>query len=138
MLQLGRNLLDAESGALASKRYLIIDRDAKYSERFRGLLEANGIEVIRLPPMSPNLNAYAERFVRSVKEECLERMIFVGQASLRRAIREYVDHYHEERNHQGLHNQLVRGALMSAANDGAIERRSRLGGMLNYYHRVAA
>jgi transposase InsO family protein len=138
MLQLGRNLLDAESGALASKRYLIIDRDAKYSERFRGLLEANGIEVIRLPPMSPNLNAYAERFVRSIKEECLERMIFVGQASLRRAVTEYMEPYHGERNHQGLQNRLVRGAPALAANDGAIERRSRLGGMLNYYHRAVA
>ncbi len=77
---------------------MIIDRDTKYTEQFRRLVR----EVIRLPPLSPNLNAYAERFVRSIKEECLNRMIFVGQASLRRAVTQFVAHYHEERNHQGL------------------------------------
>jgi len=86
MLQIGRGLTDTESGALRAKRYLIIDRDTKYTEQFRRLVHEAGTEVIRLPPMSPNLNAYAERFVRSIKEECLNRMIFVGQASLRRAI----------------------------------------------------
>ena len=75
------------SGALHAKRYLIIDRDTKYSEQFRRLIRDSGTKVIRLPPMSPNLNAYAERFVRSIKDECLNRMIFIGQASLRRAVR---------------------------------------------------
>ena len=88
MLQLGRNLVDWESGALREKRYLIIDRDTKYTEQFRRLVRESGTRVIRLPPMSPNLNAYAERFVRSIKDECLDRMIFIGQASLRRAISE--------------------------------------------------
>jgi len=74
-----RGLLDAESGALASKRYLIIDRDTKYTQQFRRLIDEGGTEVIRLPPMSPNLNAYAERFVRSIKDECLGKMIFVGR-----------------------------------------------------------
>jgi len=97
-----------------------------------------GTEVIRLPPMSPNLNAHAERFVRSIKDECLNRMIFFGQASLRRAIGEYMGHYHEERNHQGLENRLIRGIPGVAAAEGAIHRRSRLGGMLNYYYRSAA
>ena len=105
MLQVGRNLIDEESGALASKRYLILDRDAKYSQQFRRLIEEGGTEVIRLPPMSPNLNAHAERFVRSIKHECSNRMIFFGQASLRRAIGEFMAHYHEERNHQGLEKQ---------------------------------
>ncbi|MGZ5172250.1 MAG: hypothetical protein ACXWCY_32965 [Burkholderiales bacterium] len=90
MLQVGRNLIDEEGGALASKRYLIIDRDTKYTRQFRRLVEEGRTEVIRLPPMSPNLNAYAERFVRSIKHECLRRMIFIGQASLRRAIGEYM------------------------------------------------
>jgi putative transposase len=85
------------------------DRDAKYIQHFRRLVEEGGTEVIRLPPMSPNLNAHAERFVRSIKDECLNRMIFFGQASLRRAIGEYMGHYHEERNHQGLENRLIRG-----------------------------
>ena len=71
MLQIGRNLTDAQSGALHAKRYLIIDRDTKYSQQFRRLIQDSGTKVIRLPPMSPNLNAYAERFVRSIKDECL-------------------------------------------------------------------
>ena len=138
MLQVGRNLIDEQSGALASKRYLIIDRDAKYTQQFRRLVEEGGTEVIRLPPMSPNLNAHAERFVRSIKDECLNRMIFFGQASLRRAIGEFMAHYHEERNHQGLENRLIRGIPSVAENEGAIHRRPRLGGMLNYYYRAAA
>ena len=86
MLQIGRNLIDWETGALREKRYLIIDRDTKYTVQFRRLVRESGTEVIRLPPMSPNLNAYAERFVRSLKEECLNRMIFLGQASGDRAV----------------------------------------------------
>src|SRR6266849_5427441 len=107
MLQIARNVTDLQSGALRAKRYLIIDRDTKYSQQFRRLVEDSGTKVIRLPPRSPNLNAYAERFVRSIKDECLDRMIFVGQASLRRAVREYIEHYHIERNHQGLENRLL-------------------------------
>lgn len=134
MLQVGRNLVDVESGALASKRYLIVDRDTKYTQQFRRLVEESGTEVIRLPPMSPNLNAYSERFVRSIKDECLGRMIFFGQASLRRAIGEYMSHYHEERNHQGLNNTLIRTGSVDAASDAIIQRRQRLGGMLNFYY----
>jgi len=137
MLQVGRNLTDEEGGALATKRYLIIDRDTKYSERFRALMEAGTTEIIRLPPMSPNLNAYAERFVRSIKGECLDKMIFVGQGSLRRAITEYVSHYHAERNHQGLENQLIRPEPGLTVNDGVVHRHSRLGGMLSYYRCAA-
>ncbi|MGH8489639.1 MAG: integrase core domain-containing protein [Gammaproteobacteria bacterium] len=81
-------------GFLLDKRYLILDRDTKYSQAF---LEREDIDIIRLPPRSPNLNAYAERFVRSIKEELINRMIFFGEASLRRAIREYMVHYHTER-----------------------------------------
>jgi len=89
ILRIGRNLIDTESGALCGKRYLIIDRDSKYADQFRRLLRESGTEVIRLPPMSPNLSAYAERFVRSIKEEGMNRMIFIGQASLRRALVEH-------------------------------------------------
>jgi len=138
MLQSGRNLLDAEDGALAGKRYLIIDRDAKYSKRFRELVEEGGTEVIRLPPLSPNLNAFAERFVGSIKEECLRKVIFFGRGSLRRAIAEYMAHFHEERNHQGLENRLIRRKPAVAAADAVIQRRTRLGGMLSYYDRAAA
>src|ERR1700680_1166930 len=138
MLQIARNVTDAQAGALHAKRYLIIDRDTKYSAQFRRLIRDNGTKVIRLPPMSPNLNAYAERFVRSIKLECLNRMIFIGEASLRRAAAEYVAHYHGERNHQGLNNRLIRRVQTVAANDGVVHRRPRLGGMLNFYYREAA
>jgi putative transposase len=137
MLQIGRNLTDAQSGTLHAKRYLIIDRDSKYSEQFRRLIQDSGTKVIRLPPMSPNLNAHAERFVRSIKDECLDRMIFVGQGSLRRAVAEYMTHYHAERNHQGLENRLIAPAVMEAK-DGAVLRYARLGGTLNFYYRKAA
>ncbi len=138
MLQIGRHLLDAEDGVLAGKRYLIVDRDTKYSKRFRDFIAEGGTEVIRLPPLSPNLNAFAERFVRSIKEECLTKMIFIGQGALRRALTEYMTHFLEERNHQGLENRLIRERPVVAANDASIHRRTRLGGMLSYYHRIAA
>ena len=137
MLQIGRNVTDSQSGALRAKRYLIIDRDTKYSQQFRRLIRDSGTKVIRLPPMSPNLNAYAERFVRSIKDECLDQMIFVGQGSLRRAVAEYMEHYHAERNHQGLENRLIIPTVRQA-NDGAVHRHARLGGTLNFYYRKAA
>jgi len=137
MLQIARNVTDSQEGALNSKRYLIIDRDTKYSQQFRRLVQDSGTKVIRLPPMSPNLNAYAERFVRSIKDECLDRMIFVGQGSLRRAVAEYMAHYHAERNHQGLENRLIVPAA-TEANDGKVHCHGRLGGTLNFYYRAAA
>ena len=116
---------------------MIIDRDSKYSEQFRRLIRDSGTKVIRLPPMSPNLNAHAERLVRSIKDECLNRMIFVGQGSLRRAVAEYMTHYHAERNHQGLDNRLIAPGVREAK-DGAVLRHARLGGTLNFYYRKAA
>ena len=132
-------MTDEESGMLAGNRKLIIDRDTKYCQDFRQILESSGTSIIRLPPRSPNLNAYAERFVGSIKAECLTRLIFFGEASLRRALKEYTAHYHHERNHQGMQNRL----LNAAANDesyehGIISKRARLGGILNYYAREAA
>jgi putative transposase len=138
MLQMARNLTDSDDGALRAKKYLIIDRDSKYSEQFRRLIGDTGKKVIRLPPRSPNLNAYAERFVRSIKGECLDRMIFVGQASLRRAVREYIEHYHTERNHQGLENRLLHPTTEAPADSGTINCHARLGGTLNFYYRKAA
>ena len=138
MLQIARNITAEQSGALHSKRYLIIDRDTKYSHQFRRLIRDGGTKVICLPPRSPNLNAYAERFVRSIKDECLDRMIFVGQASLRRAVAEYTEHYHGERNHQGLDNRLIRPVPSSVQKVGTVRRNQRLGGMLNFYYREAA
>ena len=96
-----------------------------------------GIESVKLPPRSPNLNAHAERFVRTIKESCLDRMILFGESSLRKAVREFVTHYHLERNHQGLRNQLIAPETSQTDCHGAVQRRQRLGGMLNYYHRAA-
>jgi len=137
MLQAGRNLTDSESGAMRGKGYLILDRDTKYTDQFRRLIRGSGTNVIRLPPRSPNLNAYAERFVRSIKGECLNRMIFIGQASLRRAVAEYMAHYHGERNHQGLDNRLIRAVPSSVQGVGRVCRKQRLGGMLSFYCREA-
>lgn len=108
MMQMARNLTDAEEPFLRHTRFLIMDRDTKYSATFRAALARERVEAIRLPPRSPNLNAYAERFVRSVKEECTGRMIFFGRSSLERGLAHYMAHYHEERNHQGLQNRLLK------------------------------
>jgi transposase InsO family protein len=107
MMQISRNLTDPVNGFLADKKFVILDRDSKYSAGFRDLLKGSGVEIVRLPPRSPNLNAYAERFVRSIKDECLDRMILFGERSLRKATREYASHYHSERKHQGLDNRLI-------------------------------
>ena len=103
---------------LQSCRYLIHDRDTKYSLRFRMVLEAAGIELIRTPFQAPNANAYAERFVRSIKEECLGRMILFGEGHLKRALDQYVVQHHAERNHQGPGNELIEGASV-ASGEGA-------------------
>jgi transposase InsO family protein len=96
-----------------------------------------GVESVKFPPRSPNLNAYAERFVRSIKESCLDRMIFSGEESLRTAIQGFVVHYHSERNHQGLANRIISPEAGHLGNEGEVQRRQRLGGMLNYYYRAA-
>ena len=96
-----------------------------------------GIKSVKLPPRSPNLNAYSERFVRTIKESCLEQMILFGEESLRTSIRQFMDHYHLERNHQDLENQLITPMKGTVNTEGRIERRERLGGLLNYYYRAA-
>ena len=105
--QIGRNFTDPVDGFLREKRFCLIDRDAKFTAAFRRILAGAGIEPVRLPPRSPNLNAWIERFMWSIKSECLSRMIFFGEDSLRRAVREYVALYHAERNHQGLGNATI-------------------------------
>jgi len=138
MMQVGRNLTDPLDGFLLGKRFLILDRDKKFTAEFRGLVEDAGTDVIRLPPRSPNLNAYIERFILSIKSECLDRMIFFGEQSLRRAVAEFVRHYHGERNHQGLANGLIEPKESIGDRRGPVQVRQRLGGMLNYYYREAA
>src|SRR5947208_11932137 len=106
MSQIGRRVTDAVDGILNGKRYLIHDRDPLFTPEFQNIVASVGVTSVKLPPQSPNLNAYAERFVRSIKESFLDRLILFGEASLRKAIGDFVLHYHEERNHQGKGNQL--------------------------------
>ena len=139
MTQIARNITMDELGFLAPGQYLIHDRDGKFSPAFRKTIEAAGVRSIALPPHSPNLNAYAERWVRSVKEECLSNVILFGELSLRRAIGEYVEHYHQERNHQGRANALIFPFTQLGQRRGrSVKCRERLGGLLKYYHREAA
>ncbi|MCH8164839.1 MAG: transposase [Planctomycetes bacterium] len=138
MMQIAKNVTDPFDGFLEDKKFLIIDRDTKYCEAFRQLLKMAGVQPIRLPPKSPNMNAYAERFVRSIKEECLDQMIFFGESSLRNAIDEYLEHYHRERPHQGLGNRYLESNGEARDATTPVERRERLGGLLRSYHRRAA
>src|SRR5262249_37384329 len=109
-----------------------------FTAEFMNMIAGAGVESVKLPARCPNLNAYAERFVRSIKESCLERMILFGEASLRTAIANFVVHYHSERNHQGLANKLISSEAAPLGSKGEVKRRQRLGGMLNYYYRAAA
>ena len=138
MEQMACNLMDAEDGFLVGKRYLLIDRDPPYTAAFRKILKGSGAKTVRLPPMSPNLNAFAERFVLSIKSESLERMVPLGEEHLRQAIFEYMAHCHHERNHQGLGNALIDGEEQDMDGAGRIVRRERLGGLLSFYHRKTA
>ena len=138
MTQIARNLTDPLDGFLNGKRYLIMDRDGKFCAAFREILEDKDVKPLRLPPRSPNLNANLERYFRSLKDECLSRMIFFGEKSLRRAVDAYFEHYHVERNHQGLGNQIIEPVDDVGQVGGTIECRERLGGMLKYYYRDAA
>ena len=138
MSQIARNLTDSVDGLLTGKRYLIHDRDPLFTEEFLCTLKDAGVKSVKLPPRSPNLNAYAERFVRSIKESCLERLILFGESSLRTAIQNFIAHYHSERNHQGLGNRLIQPDPDHLVNTGAVQCRERLGGRLNYYYRTAA
>ena len=117
MKQMGRNLLEGETGFLRGKRYLILDRDPLYTKEFRQMLRGAGMKPLLLPARSPNLNAYAERLL-SIKSECLDRIVPLGEKHLRRAIGEYLAHYHGERNHRGLDNVLLKGAPAPANENG--------------------
>jgi putative transposase len=137
MRQVVRTLTAADDGWLVGHRVLICDRDTKWSAPVRARLGEAGLRVVQTPYQAPNANAYAERFVRSIKHECLNRVIPCGERHLRRTIAEFVEHYHRERNHQGIENELIEGAPATDVRVGRICRRPRLGGMLNYYYRAA-
>jgi putative transposase len=138
MNQLARNLTGSVDGLLTGKRYLIHDRDPLFTHEFLSTLKHVDIESVKLPPRSPNLNAHAERFVRSIKQSCLQRLILFGGTSLRTAVQNFLVHYHSERNHQGLDNRLIQPEPDHLENAGPIQRRERLGGLLNYYYGAAA
>ena len=138
MKQIARNVTMEGCGALRDCRYLLHDRDTKYTRSFRAIVASGDIGPLALPARSPNLNAYAERWVRSVKEECLSKVILFGERSLRRALKNYVDHYHAERNHQGKGNVLLLPRVNDRQREGPVRCRERLGGLLRYYHREAA
>ncbi len=140
MKQIARNVTMEEWGFLESRRYLIHDRDTKFTDSFRAIVKSSHVEPLKLPARSPNLNAYAERWVKSVKEEALSKLILFGETSLRRLLREYLGHYHVERNHQGKDNVLLFPTATKEENhvDGPICCKERLGGLLKYYHREAA
>jgi transposase InsO family protein len=139
MVQVARNVTMEEWGFLSPGQYLIHDRDGKYGPTFQQLIDAAGVKRVPLPARSPNLNAYAERWVRSVKEECLLRMILFGEASLRHALTQYAEHFHHERNHQGKGNVLLFPTVsQDTERAGPIRCRERLGGLLKYYEREAA
>jgi transposase InsO family protein len=136
MDQVSRTLTAADTGLLRDHTVLICDRVRKWSEDVRRRLGEAEIRVVQTPVRAPNANAHAERFVRSIKEECLDRIIPLGERHFRRAVTEFVHHYHRERNHQGLKNTLIAG-LPSEGTSGRVHRRPRLGGLLNYYERAA-
>ena len=139
MVQVARNVTMDEWGFLSPGQYLIHDRDGKYCPAFQQIIDAAGIKRVPLPARSPNLNAYAERWVRSIKEECLSRLILFGEASLRHALTQFVAHFHHERNHQGKGNVLLFPPVsQDAEHEGPIRCRERLGGLLKYYEHEAA
>ena len=135
MLQATRRLTDAD-GVLAPNSVFICDRDRKWSSAVIALMQSAGVHVVHTPVRAPNCNAHAERFARSIKHDCLNRLIPLGERHLRRSIAEYLAHYHHERNHQGVRNELLVAGSPSGGS-GAVRRRQRVGWILNYYYRAA-
>jgi putative transposase len=140
MVQMARNAVDVIDGALLPVRFALHDRDTKFCTSFRTMLQSGGVQPILLPPRSPNLNAFAERWIRSIKGECLSKLILFGETSLRRALTEFLTHYHFERPHQGKGNHLLfpSPAVRSPSpHPNRIQCHERLGGLLKFYQRAA-
>ena len=138
MKRIARNLTDVDEGFLNGTRYLILDRDRLFTEAFRDVLGSSGVMTVKLPARSPNLNAYAERLVRSIKSECLAQIIPLGERHVRTVVNEYTEHHHLERNYQGLENELIEERSDELDMNAAVECRERVGGVLKYYDRRAA
>ena len=124
MQQCARQLTDPFDGFLLGKRYLLHDRDTKFTAAFDGLLKGSDVEPIVLPPRSPNLNAHCERFVRSIKEEALDQVVILGERGLHHVVRQYLIHYHTERTHQGLGNVRIAPAPANDSESGRVVRRT--------------
>ena len=137
MAQVARNLTILGDGFLNGMNHLILDHDTKFTAEFQGILEDAGVKIVPISYQAPNMNAVAERWVRSIKDECLGRMILFGEQQLHRAINEYIAHYHAERAHQGLGNELIQPGPHSTAGDGPVVESERLGGLLHSYQRAA-
>ncbi len=137
MQRMALNMTDSEDGFLTGKTHLIMDNDTRFSESFCKILSDVDIEPVKIAPRCPNMNAYMERFMRSLKHECLNRMIFFGENQLRKAVTQYLIHYHEERNHQGLKNRLIIPMEKPPDITKPIETTQRLGGLLKSYQRAA-
>ena len=137
MMQVARNRTDGGDGFLRGVQYVILDRDPLYTAAFRRRLRDSGVKPLVLPAGSPNLNAFAERFVESIKSECLDRLVLLGEGHLRAAVRGFTNHYHEERPHQGLGNELI-APTAGVIGAGQITCRERLGGLPKFYYREAA
>ena len=138
MLQQARNLTDDEDGFLKGKRILIHDRDPLFTKKFQSTLQSVGVRCLKMPKRSPNLNAYSESFVRTIKRECLDKMILFCEKHVRHVIDEYIDHYNKERPHQGIGNRLITEPEEPIPKYGPVLCRKRLGGLLRSYHREAA
>jgi putative transposase len=136
VIQTMRHLTDPVEGILRTRSILICDRDRKWSVAVQHFLKTAGVRVVQTPLRAPNCNAYAERFVRAIKEECLDKVIPLGERHLRQTVAEFVAHYHGERNHQGLDNDLIDQSQQQRA-CGLVRRRQRLGGILSFYYRAA-
>ncbi len=136
--QVAKLLTDPVDGFLRAKKFLVTDRDAIFREDFGTALKADGVRALCSPPSAPNCNAFAERFVGTVRRELTDRMIFVGTASFDRALREFAVHDIAERNHQSLDNDLIAPRAPVGSALGRCERRERLGGLLSFYVRRAA
>jgi transposase InsO family protein len=135
--QVCRNLTSVDDGFLRNTTHLLVDRDTKFQPLRQYMTDCSRLKPVLLPPRSPNLNSYLERYMRSLKSEALERMLFFGEGSLRRTLDQYAAHFHGERNHQGLENKLIDPGPEVGSVAGKIECRERLGGLLRYYHRAA-
>ena len=135
--QAGCELTNCVDGFLNDKEHLMMDRDSKFSESFRSLLANEGVKPVRLPPRAPNMNAHLERFFGSLKHECLHRLVLFGETAMRKAVNQYLEHYHAERCHQGLGNNLIVTMEHPPDANAELETTERLGGLLRSYRRAA-